>query len=75
MIIDLATATGAPIEYHRSQTGTQFAAVMAQYTATPLFAPWPVVIQDARTNPAEGNAELNTHPTASNRREGRHARG
>ena len=75
MIIDLDTANGSPLGRRCAQTNSQFAAVLAQYAATPLFAPWPAASQIVRANPATSSAELNTHPAASNRREGRHARG
>ena len=53
---------------------SRFAAALAQ--ATPLFSPWPYADAGARSNFSPANTPpLNTHATASNRREGRHARG
>jgi len=74
-MIIAADSSSAPVE-RRSQThGTQFAAVMAQCGATPPFSPWPVPELAARNGLVSSGASLNAHPTTSNRREGRHARG
>lgn len=74
MIIDLDCAYGSASEPRRSPHGdSQFANVMAQYT--PLFSPWPAAEQSIRASTTIPGAALNSHPTASNRREGRHARG
>jgi hypothetical protein len=76
MIVDSAVASAAPFTGHRpAEAGVPFAAVLAEYAATPLFAPWPIADQSLRANTAITGAALNTHPATSNRREGRHARG
>jgi hypothetical protein len=73
--IDPSSTAASSLAHHSPQTGTQFTTMLAQYAATPLFSPWPAGDQNMRSNPALSSAALNAHPIASNRREGRHARG
>lgn len=83
MVVDFDTANSV-IPSQREQrhgeqsrnerSNTQFAALMAQYAACPLFAPWPATDPSIRFNPATFSANLSAHPASSNRREGRHER-
>jgi hypothetical protein len=77
MIIRESTAIcAAPgTDNRHRQTASTFAATLAQYAPSPLFAVWPVISFDARSTASISNAALTAHPSANGRREGRHARG
>lgn len=75
MIITVDTVHGLRPSRRHADIDNRFSAVLAQYAPTPLFAPWPATDLNARAGAVSTNAALNTHPSTSNRREGRHARG